>query len=294
MRSHSSSIALVLCVAAARVFAQNMQDDPMQTVPTSTPAPAATPSSASDSDDMSMMSGPKVNDIASRTLVRTDMQNRFQRLDVRPEEAALNLLAMDPDRKELARAKVLDRADALRAHLAKNIELVKEFADPSITSDNAKTQQLAKDLFASFDADKSRDPLVPALATVLTQQEQTQLQRLIDEYWEAWIASEQKASPKTPRETIIERLIARTFAAEVSKMYDSALRPAKQKLDSIITTVGATDEQKSALRLAFVDYIRTAQLRPTDDHKAQLARAIYTILTEAQRVKLVQSTLTST
>jgi TolA-binding protein len=267
------AVLAMLMLQACTAFARAQETQPMDTM-----SPAAAPAS-----DVDAMAGPKVDDPASRTLVRTDMQNRFQRLDVRPEEAALQLLAMDPSRRVKAREIILARADALRTHLAINIDLVKEWTDA----------QIAKELYDRFEPTNPRDPLLAPLASVLTSDEQTQIKRLVDEYWEAWIASEQKASPKSTPEEIAQRLIARTFNAEVAKAYDSALRPHKQKLDAIITATEPTADQIAALRAAFINYIRASLLHPTDQDKTALATAIYNALDEPRRIKLVQASLAS-
>ena len=277
------AVLAMLMLQACTAFARAQETQPMDTM-----SPAAAPAS-----DVDAMAGPKVDDPASRTLVRTDMQNRFQRLDVRPEEAALQLLAMDPSRRVKAREIILARADALRTHLAINIDLVKEWTDAQIAKDSAAIQKFAKELYDRFEPTNPRDPLLAPLASVLTSDEQTQIKRLVDEYWEAWIASEQKASPKSTPEEIAQRLIARTFNAEVAKAYDSALRPHKQKLDAIITATEPTADQIAALRAAFINYIRASLLHPTDQDKTALATAIYNALDEPRRIKLVQASLAS-
>lgn len=310
------SVLMVLCCgcAVSAAHAQDMQPmdakpadeqpgaapmDSMDSMAPATPAKrdvkkpdAATSPGAADAE-RDPLAGPKVDDPAARTLVRYDMQNRLQRVDVRPEEAALRLLELDENTRERARGVVLDRADALRVHLAANIELVKEFAEPAIAKDNAKTAEMAKQLFERFDPQRQLEPMAGPLASVLSAEEHARLMTLVREYWEAWIASEQKSQPKLTREQIVDRLAARAFASEVQRLYDSALRPAKQKMDAIANAVEASDEQRGALRLAFIAYIREGKLRPTEEHRAALARAIYGALTEEQRVKLVQQSLTA-
>ena len=242
------------------------------------------------------LAGPRVDDAASRTLVRYDMQNRLQLLDVRPEEAGLALLDLDETQRMRAREVVMDRADALRLHLTQHVELLKEFADPAALKDPATGKDisgaLGKQLFEGFDPQRTRDPLLSPLASVLSVEQHAQLTQLVDAYWEAWIAREQKQQSKTPREKIVDQLIARTFAREVQRMYESSLRPVKQKMDTIAGAVEATEEQKGALRRAFVEFVRGGNLRPTAEHRAMLAKAIHDVLTEAQRVKLVEQMLT--
>lgn len=242
------------------------------------------------------LAGPRVDDPGSRTLVRYDMQNRLQLVDVRPEEAALGLLDLDETRRMQAREVVMDRADALRLYLTEHVELLKEFADPAALKDPATGKDtsgaLAKQLFEGFDPQRTRDPLLSPLATVLTPEEHARLTQLVNEYWEAWIAREQKQQTKTPREKIVEQLVARAFARETQRMYESSLRPIRQKMDTIATAAEATDEQKQTLRRAFVEFIRAGKLQPAPEHRAALAQAIHDALTPEQRVKLVEQMLT--
>jgi hypothetical protein len=251
------------------------------------------PGAAAENDPLA---GPRVDDPGSRTLVRYDMQNRLQLVDVRPEEAALGLLDLDETRRMQAREVVLDRSDAVRLYLTEHVELLKEFASPAALKDPTTGKDisgvLAKQLFEGFDPQRTRDPLLSPLATVLTPEEHARLTQLVDEYWEAWIAREQKQQAKTPREKIAEQLVARTFVRETQRIYESSLRPIRQKLDTIANAAAASDEQKDALRRAFVEFIHAGKLRPTAEHRAALAQAIHDALTPEQRVKLVEQMLT--
>jgi hypothetical protein len=319
-------VALYGSGAASVVHAQDMQpmdtkpaeNKPEEDKPADTPMDAVDPMApaapakrdASTPDGMSggggksagaatendPLAGPRVDDPASRTLVRYDMQNRLQLLDIRPEEAGLALLDLDETQRMRAREVVMDRADALRLHLTQHVELLKEFADPAALKDPATGKDisgaLGKQLFEGFDPQRTRDPLLSPLASVLSAEQHAQLTQLVDAYWEAWIAREQKQQSKTPREKIVDQLIARTFAREVQRMYESSLRPVKQKMDTIAGAVEATEEQKGALRRAFVEFVRSGNLRPTAEHRAMLAKAIHDALTEPQRVKLVEQMLT--
>lgn len=309
-------VLVVLCCgcAVSVVHAQEMQpmdgkpaegtpgDGPMDGMTPATPAQrdvkkpdAATPTAPDAERDP--LAGPKVDDPAARTLVRYDMQGRLQLVDMRPEEAALALLDLDETRRMQAREVVLDRSDAVRLYLTEHVELLKEFASPAALKDPTTGKDisgaLAKQLFEGFDPQRTRDPLLSPLATVLTPEEHARLTQLVDEYWEAWIAREQKQQAKTPREKIVEQLVARTFARETQRIYESSLRPIRQKMDTIANAAGASDEQKDVLRRAFVEFIRAGKLRPTAEHRAALAQAIHDALTPEQRVKLVEQMLTS-
>lgn len=242
-------------------------------------------------NDQPLLAGPQVRDSAADTLVQRDMQGRFQRLDARPEEAALTRMVLDPEQRERARAVIGDRAASLRRHLVDNIDLIRESTDAIRAGDQATARRLARDLYDSFDPAHERDPLLAPLAAVLSPDEHTELTRLVDEYWDSWIDAELRASPGQPREQVRDRLILEQFQSELTTAYRYTLQPFQQKLDAIYAAVEPTPEQRAAIRAAVIEYIRDGRLQPTADQRAILARTIYQALDEPRRIKLLAAAL---
>ncbi len=237
------------------------------------------------------LAGPSVDQKYSQSLARSDMQGRFIKLDVRPEEAALRVMVLDPETRERAQGVIADRAARLRRHLVDQIDLIKTSNDETIAGDANAKQRLAKQLYETFEPGHLRDPLAGPLAAVLTPEKHAEMMRLVDDYWEAWIDAEVKASPKTKREAMEERLSFRQFQIELGAAYESTLRPFQQKLDAICEVVEATPEQRQRIRTAVIRYIRDASLNPTDAQRQELAEAVYSALEESQRVKLFAAAL---
>lgn len=229
------------------------------------------------------LAGPKVPD--RRTLVSTDMQGRFRRLEVRPEEAALDVLSIDAERLDLARGVVEQRASAIRKHVLENIELIKTFADGP--KDGPSAEKLGRELYERFDPKHTRDPLIEPLARVLSSDEQSELKRVVEEYWERTIENEQARNRKQSRADIESRLAYEQFQREVRRAYDTTLRPFQQKLENIYAAVDPTPEQRRALRGVMIEYIRASQSSPGPERRVKLARAIYEALDEERRVKLL-------
>ncbi|HMN41224.1 MAG TPA: hypothetical protein PKE29_10290 [Phycisphaerales bacterium] len=236
------------------------------------------------------LGGPKVQDRVATSLVRVDAQGRFVKLTVRPEEAALDLILIDPDRRAKARHAIEDRAAAFRRHLVDSIDLIKASTDAIRSGDRATANRLSQDLYDGFDPEHQRDPLAGPIGTVLSAEERAQMTRLVDEYWTAWIDAELKAAGGKggpTREEMQARLSLGQFQAEVAVAYEYTLRPFQQKIEAIALVVEPTVEQRAAIRDAIIDYIRDGRLKPTDEQRLTLARAIYDVLDEEQRIRLL-------
>lgn len=237
--------------------------------------------------------GPVVRDDLAHTLVHSDMRGKFQKIQGRSEEAALGELGIDPDRREMARGVIAERAAAVRDHLIENIDLVKESTDALKAGDNARARKLGQELYDRFDPAHVRAPLLVPLEAVLSPEESASVKRLVDEYWAAWIAEEKKKSPKASDQAIQDRLCLEVFQAEVRAVYEYSLRPYQQKLEKIYETVDPTPEQRAAIRGAVISHIKEARLNPSEAQRGELAREIYSVLDEGQRMKLFAAALSA-
>src|SRR3954470_14025546 len=83
------------------------------------PSPPATPTPPA-------LGGPTVPREVARTIVRRDAKGNFQRVEGRPEEAALVALDLDEATRQRAREAVTARAMAIAGVLIDNIDLVRE------------------------------------------------------------------------------------------------------------------------------------------------------------------------
>lgn len=263
--------------------------------PTWAQQPAVAPVPPAKPAEEPPLGGPKVPDDALHTLVHSDMQGRFQKVEGRPEAAALGQMSIDPDRRRKAQEVVDGRAEALRQNLIDNIDLIKESTDATKAGDKATVQKLSRELYERFNAapTPTRDPLLAPLSAVLSPEECAALKKLVDEYWSAWIDAEQRNAPKQPREAIQKRLDFEVFQAELSPAYQYTLRPFQQKLERVYQVVDPTPEQRAAIRTAVIAYIKEARLKPSEEQRRQLARAVYAALDEDRRIKLLAAALSA-
>jgi hypothetical protein len=239
-------------------------------------------------DDPPALGGPKVPEHDAQTLVRTDMQGKFVKVAARPEQAGLDLLGLDPERRERARGVVEAWTEGVRLHLVDNLDLVRAYFDANRAGDKNAARKVGEQLFDRFEPAKQRDPLLAKLGEVLTSEQSVRLKGYVDEYWEAWIASEVASNPKADRAKVQRRLSMQLFQAEALAAYEVVVRPVQKKIEAVVEAVEPTPEQREAIVAAAVEYIRENRLRADEAARKKLVRAVYDALDEERRVKLVE------
>jgi len=263
-------VVMVLALATARVAVP--AGDP--------PAPPA-----------DLLSGPTVGDSNSRSLVATDMMGGFQRVEGRPEEAAVALLVLEPEVREAASRVAEERFQAIREHVIDQIDLLRESSDATRAGDRKRAEELQLEIFRRFKDADERAPLVAPLSKVLPPERAAELARMVDEYWTAWIAEESKGLGERDRTLVEARLRYRLFQAEMTAVHQVFLVPLQQKLERIYEIAAVTDEQRAAIRGAAIAFLKETRLRPSQEARLALARSILAELSEDQRAAILAASL---
>ncbi|RMH12893.1 MAG: hypothetical protein D6695_05565 [Planctomycetota bacterium] len=249
------------------------------------------PSIAQDAADV--LRGPDVRDETAHSLVQQSMTGGFQRIDGRPEAAALRLMALDPERMRLVDEAIADHALAVAMLLVDQIDLVRQMSDAIRADDPQSAQQAMRTLWTTFDPEHRRDPLMHRLASFLTPEEQAEAQRLLDEYWDAWISWELRNTHDMQPEALADaraktqqRLALELFQQEVREGYELTLRRYQQALEGIYAAVEPTDEQRAQIRSLVIEHIRTTRLEATPEQRRAAMHRIYELLDTQRRQKL--------
>lgn len=240
------------------------------------------------------LAGPLVPESATHSLVHYNARGEFQRLETLPEIAAIELLNLDPERRQHTWKIIEDYRDSVRDLLVDQIDLLREATDAQKAGENRRVQELYQTLYAAFNPDGDRDQLAAPLWGVLAPEEQRDFDGLVSAYWDAWVGWELRNRQNitdTQRSETQKRLAFKLFQQQIARAYQGNLRPYQSKLESIYTITEPTDQQRAQLRELVIEFIRTTRLAPTAEQRADLARQIYDVLNEAQRVKLTQYAL---
>lgn len=263
------SIPLSLCLATP-VLAQD------------TPQPADNP-----------LRGPAVSAHAKRTLVHYNMSGEFERIEGRPEAAAAQLLELDEATAQRVKEAIDARDLSVAMLLVEEIDAVKEISDAILAGDNDRARELQLELWATFEPQTPRSPLLEPLAEILSAAQLADVNRLTDEYWEALIDWQTRDRPETDpdrikvvRDRTEHQLAFQAFQQEVRVGYEATLRRYRDAMEGIYNAVEPTDEQRELMREILIDHIRTTKLNATPTQRRAATRRIYDLLDDERRGKL--------
>jgi hypothetical protein len=183
--------------------------------------------------------------------------------------------------------------DVVREHewavamlLVDRIDDLRDISDATLAGDRTRATELLGGLWQVHDPKRERSPLLGKLAPVLTADQLSEVSRLIDEYWEAWITAQAQAiddvdgeasePARRARIDALERRLAfQLFQEEVQRGYELTIRRYREALDGIYAAVEPTDEQRAAIRSLMLVYIKETRLDATPTQRRAVYQAIY-------------------
>ena len=235
------------------------------------------------------LQGPTVPREVARTIVRRDAKGNLQRVEGRPEEAALIALDLDEATRQKAREVVLARSMAIGGLLIDNIDVVRERTDDLEAGRRDHAADLLRQLYQKSEPQGRRSPLLDDLKPVLSPEQHAELTRLVDDYWATlidWELRRAKDKPEKARLDTERRLALGLFSDEVRRAYEGTLQPYRQRMDEIFRVVDPTPEQRAAIRTLIIEHIRESRLKPTAEQRKRLLGDIYRSLDAERQAKL--------
>jgi hypothetical protein len=241
----------------------------------------------------SPLRGPEVPDTRTRTLVKKTMTGRLERLQVRPEVAALQELDLDEQTAEAAREIVDERSFAVTMMLVDELDRIKEMTDKRTAGDREGAQAIFDEMWNAFEPDAPRSPLIEPLKAVLDDEQSAALRTLVDEYWESLIDWELRNNEKRQqnpevRKRVERRQSLRLFQREVQEGYEASLRRYQQAIDAVADAVEPTPEQRHEIRMIIIEHIKRTRLAATPEQRRATNLEIYRMLDEDRKEKLFE------
>jgi len=239
--------------------------------------------------------GPRVERDQLDTIVITDMSGNFTPVEGRPELIAFARVCDDPDdlarAREMGTARVFDLAELL----VDEIDTVRTITDAIAEGNTTYAQTLLAQLRLRHDPDMLRDPLRAELEPMLEAHQRDRFDRILDEYWDAWIAantpeSEQdmQGRPRTQvvHQRIENRLNNQLFQQDIARAYEYSLRRYQGAMTAIYDAIEPTPEQRAWIRNRVIQHIKDTRLNPTLEQREALMLEIYDMLDEDRQTKL--------
>lgn len=243
-------------------------------------------------DLFAALAGPEVRERVGRGIIRHDARGEFRRVSGLPEEAALALLELSDQAREYCRGVFAERRLALGVMLAEHLDEALAYGEAMEQRDRDLTTEFTTffrdrwERSASPPTSASASGLQSSLAAVLSPEQYVDLERMLNEYWQAWVAWELR-SRKTITEADCQRTRARlertVFSEELRRAYDDQIKPYREKLEKLHEAVDPTAEQRTAIRSAVADFLRESRLRPTAEDRRALMRSLYRALDQERR-----------
>ncbi len=265
------------------------------TIVLSATALAADPALPTESD--APLAGPRITGTAAGpTLIERDEYAKVRRLDLRPEEAALDKLGLTSDTLAPARKVIDDRAIALDRVITKHRTLVERLG-PAFESGRAlEGAALLLELHTHFLAVVGPAPLADKVAEALPEQSRDQYRALVKDYNDAVAKDLAAANPDAKKNKLsagLAKLGARTqLAIEhfVIELQRSGERIFSEKsaidtyAEAFLAKMKLPEADEAQVRTIFTEWAVTLNgNEPTKRQLADLLLQIYDTLDESQR-----------
>ncbi|MGH7133602.1 MAG: hypothetical protein ACREJO_16855 [Phycisphaerales bacterium] len=297
-RIHSSSrFATTLAVAGVLVAgAASMAQSAPTTDKPAAPAPTA-PDSAAKPD---LLGGPRVVDKPAKTsLVERDGGGKLVRLEVRPEQAALDLLGLTRAEREPADKVLAERMVKVSQLLKDNQALFAKIQ--TARQGGAKPQEIAPLMreFRPIALPLIEKPLGEQVAATLPEAKRADFQRLVTEYVQAAMAEEAanraaaggdgampgarpSGAPPVPQQRVEMNLLLR----EMGGVLRTIVKERREQTEELVRAIDATPGQQAQIQAITRDTKYGEGFERTPQQMGDIKRRIDAVLTPEQRQKL--------
>ncbi len=198
------------------------------------------------------LQGPRVVEHARpASLVQREMGGALVRLEVRPEEAALELLDLTKEQKEAAAKAVQERFVQVSKALSEDYDLFLKIQ--AARQGGAEREELVP-LVREF-AEAARPlldpPLVERIGAVVPEERRARYRELVDEYKKAVIQDE--AAKRESKEVVSERRAAmraeiNLTLREMGRALRATVTDRRERTDELIKKLDVTPDQEAKIR----------------------------------------------
>lgn len=221
------------------------------------------------------------------SLVRVDYQGRVRRLEVPPEEAALELLGLDAGTLAAARRVISERAAVMDRMVLENLELFPQFAAAEQAGDRLGQVRLFLEFVRITEPLRLRGTLGEELRAVLPEGARSRFDGLVNDYWRAAAAERvararaEGASVRTGEAMRQERFDA--FGRELERSYGRLSASESFFVEYLLRGLDLSEHQEKRVRAIIGEYDARAMRGATEAEKAEAFIGVIALLNERQR-----------
>ena len=303
-RSAAALAIAALLAAGTSVLAQSAPASDKPATPAVPPAPAPAPSAAP-STEAGLLGGPRVVDKPARTsIVERDSTGNLVRLEVRPEQAALDLLVLTRAEREPVDKILAERLTRVTQLLKDNQALFLKIQ--GARQGGAKPAEIAPLMqeFRPIARPFVESPLRDQIAAALPEGKRAEFKRLVAEYFGAATAEEaanrarqempgsdqapaQRGGPAGgPPEMIARRAEVNLLLREMGGALRTIVKERREQTEELMRVIDATPEQQAQIQAITRDARYGEGFERTPQQMGDIKRRIDAVLTPEQRQKL--------
>ncbi len=239
------------------------------------------------------LAGPSVAPAAPATgIVAFDFNGEVRRHDTTPEEAAVEKLNLDREIRARVR-KVLNRRDAIiDEFVAGNIDLLTKFAAAAGGNDKLDQAMLGVEALQKLAPLREGGSLWEQVKAALPENAAEKFDAIMSEYWDAVVAEgkrkkNDKGKERSRFEIVAEERVT-SFGREIERSFYRQQYSGNIIIGYLTQGLDLTEDQKIRLRQMSLEFSRDSETEPTEEEQQKLVLEMLSILTEAQRAKVIK------
>lgn len=245
------------------------------------PAPTGEPSP---------LSGPNVPEESGSGRVRRDFEGKMKPLEVRPEIAALDEIALSTDERAKVDEILARRSATMSRLIRENIELLLKAQAVREGNDPEARRALAAEFRQAFAPLSEDGPLSEQIAGVLTDEHRRRFEAINREYWrelmgQAPAGGEMEDGGARRGRAALERAARNVLRQEVRRAYEQMIADGKQRIDEVVARLELSAEQEARVRAIITEFGQKTKLNPSAADRAELFGKVAELLTPEQRRK---------
>ncbi|MCA9305107.1 MAG: hypothetical protein KDA16_01130 [Phycisphaerales bacterium] len=242
------------------------------------------------------LTGPDIGRAKMPSIIQRTFEGTLQRLDIWPEEAAIELLDLTDESRERINDILASRAAAIDKVVSENLDELLKLANDGEGGRwfGALTRMRSFQKKINAKLEDTR-PLVEQFAEVLPMEQADELTRMVEEYWDAFEADEvgeeiEKLGGKMKASIAEKAESLRIMGEELGRSYQRIEKSAAVYAEYFIRELGFTGENAQHVRDEVREFLSTIDDPENikDDDWIPVIRRLYKKLDEAGRERLFE------
>lgn len=294
----------VIAGASGLPRAQQPVSRPASEPPVPSEKPAQAPQPATPDPAPDLLRGPTVEEgDSSSTLVKKDFAGKLERLDVRPEVAAIDVLGLSKEERAAADKVVTDRGSRISQFTLDHYDLFEKIR--AARQGGGSRDELMPLLREARDAASEffDPPFVDQVAAALPEAARDKYKATVADYRKALAAepppmdraaapaSDDRPARRAARGAAFadRRVEMELFLREMGESFRAFVTDRREHADALLKAADATPEQENRIRGMLREFGAEKGFKPTPEQRGELMRKILAELTPDQRAKALKA-----